>query len=113
MQLTPGALPRILFPRLAEGSDEVNVENHFRVVDSFDMPALRFDSVRGVWQMSVPPAHAGRRAACVAKLSAPHPTACPISLRSLPLLLQELRSSGSAVRSSARCVPLPRRQRGA
>lgn len=54
--LTSLQLTSLSFPhRLAEGSDEVNVENHFRVVDSFDMPALRFDSVRGVFSMCVRP----------------------------------------------------------
>ncbi|CED83236.1 epsilon dna polymerase [Phaffia rhodozyma] len=37
---------------LAESTDEVNVENHFKVIDSYKMPGLRFDSNRGVWSVA-------------------------------------------------------------
>lgn len=46
-------LLRLALRRLADVTNEVNISNHFKVVDSFDMPGLRFDSIRGVWSMRV------------------------------------------------------------
>jgi hypothetical protein len=37
--------------RLADAPDQVVVANHFHIIDSFQMPGLRFDSIRGVWSM--------------------------------------------------------------
>ncbi|KAL7417965.1 putative epsilon DNA polymerase [Mrakia frigida] len=36
---------------LAEAPDKVIVGNHFHIIDSFQMPGLRFDSIRGVWSI--------------------------------------------------------------